>query len=102
MDRKYMITYLLECQNCYLHYSHPVENEKINYHFYQKKYTQLYNITTDIPFKNKLDIWLSNNFSESYKNAQLHNEIIKVLLDQLQDKIILDYGAKLGSQITIV
>ncbi len=96
VDRKYKFTKLLECQECYLRYRHPLDTEKFNEKFYQKKYHQTDGITTDLPDENQLNNWIKTDFKDSNKSALLHIEIIKALLGDVRQKRILDYGASWG------
>jgi 2-polyprenyl-3-methyl-5-hydroxy-6-metoxy-1,4-benzoquinol methylase len=96
VDAKYGVTRLLECQECFLRFRHPVDTEKFNFSFYQKRYIQPDTITTELPSEEKLKIWLDSNFKNSPKNARTHIDILRALSGNLTNLHVLDYGASWG------
>ncbi|MCX7986348.1 MAG: hypothetical protein N2662_05370, partial [Bacteroidales bacterium] len=70
VDKKYFVTKLLECQQCFLRFRHPPDTERFNFSFYQKRYQQNDSITTDIPSVAVLKEWIEFNFENSPKCAK--------------------------------
>lgn len=61
MDRKYLITRLIRCNECKLMYRVPTDSEKYNKFLYNYLYTE--GITTDIPNSADLADMVANNFT---------------------------------------
>ena len=58
IDRKYFVTFLIECENCFLKYRHPYESVSSNKEFYQKEYAESDLLTTDLPNEHDLKNYL--------------------------------------------
>ncbi|AEV99267.1 hypothetical protein A4D02_32215 [Niastella koreensis] len=94
VDRKYVVTTLNECVNCELLFRHPTDSVSFNAKFYQKAYKQSDSITTDLPSKEQLESWKSNNFKDSIKDYSDKIDILTWLTNGPSK--ILDYGANWG------
>ena len=69
IDRKYLITSLIECNACKMLYRHPADKIETNNDFYQEEYEEADGITTSFLSKEELDVydeWFSSlDFSNS-------------------------------------
>ena len=66
VDRKYVVTTLNECVNCELLFRHPTDSVRFNAKFYQKTYKE--GDTMDLPSKEQLELWKSNNFKDHIRD----------------------------------
>src|SRR5215831_4097981 len=95
IDRKYLVTRLLECTDCHLYYRHPVDPKEFNADFYQDDYKQS-GLTTDLPGPDKLKILKETKFANSEMDCQEKIRLLKCLPEQNQHIKIVDYGTSWG------
>ncbi len=97
IDRKYIVTSLLHCNNCGLYYRHPKDSIKFNKLFYQRNYRET-DITRNIPYSNLLEDYKRNNFAGSGKDYHDKVDVFNALFSgEHAEKIkIVDYGASWG------
>ena len=95
IDRKYLITTLLECNQCKLMFRHPLDTGKFNTKFYNSQYNQN-GITTDLPTVKELDQYLQNKFSDTNRSIKQIQEMLTPIIGGLKGKKILDYGCSWG------
>jgi hypothetical protein len=55
IDRKYVVTRLMECRECHLYFRFPVDRKEENADFYQTEYQESDRITTDLPDATELE-----------------------------------------------
>lgn len=97
IDRKFIVTTLLECNNCHLYFRHPYETQSSNSKFYQIEYKEKDNLTTELPSPEELKHLIKINFNTaSNKNADRLIKIFEALCESLNGKKIIDYGASWG------
>jgi hypothetical protein len=96
VDRKYIVTTLLECNNCKLNFRHPVEIEDKSNKFYQKDYIEKDSITASLPTDSELQEYKATQFSHGNKNADRYIRIFKELYGNNTGIKIIDYGSSWG------
>lgn len=97
IDRKYLVTRLLECQHCHLYFRHPYETQASNRSFYQKAYTEKDKLTTDLPSPEGLEALKAINFkTDSNKHAARLIRLFQCLYPSVNALNIIDYGASWG------
>jgi len=93
IDRKYLVTSLVSCNQCSLLYRIPSDDIKSSQNFYQKDYSQGY--TTDMPNKEELAKLIQSNFVGSERDYSRYQVIFDVLGIK-KDARVLDYGCSWG------
>ncbi len=97
VDRKYLVTRLLECQECHLKFRHPYEAVQSNKEFYQKEYKEEDQLTTNLPNKEEIEIIKSPDYVfEPNKNADRFFPLFNHLLNGNKNGSIIDYGSSWG------
>jgi 2-polyprenyl-3-methyl-5-hydroxy-6-metoxy-1,4-benzoquinol methylase len=97
VDKKYIVTKLLQCENCTFKFRHPYESKKANQDFYQKEYFEVDGITTDMPNDAQLQELVNSNFtSDANKNVDRLLQLFSCFFDNLNGVKIIDYGASWG------
>ena len=66
VEKKYLITHLKRCNDCFLLFRSPTTSENENKVFYQKEYQQ--GFTTDCPNDKELKKLVESNFENHEKN----------------------------------
>jgi hypothetical protein len=94
IDRKYVVSRLLECQDCHLYFRHPKDKVGFNADFYQDTYEE-FDLTTNIPGPGKLEEYKRNNFRGSGKDYADRIEYMKAMLSRRPIRIV-DYGTSWG------
>ena len=95
IDRKYVFTSLLKCNNCALMFRHPSDSTSSNFKFYNGKYQQN-GITTDLPSDKELRSYLVNEFTSTNRSIAVIKNILENLIGDLSNKTLLDYGCSWG------
>ena len=93
LERKFFITTLRRCQNCYLMYRAPTLNEKESNKFYQKSYSQ--GFTSDFPSDEKLNELLKTNFETTDRSYKKYLDILGNLYDE-KNLNLFDFGCSWG------
>lgn len=96
IDRKYLVTRLMECQNCHLYFRYPVDKAEVNEHFYQTDYIEKDNITTDMPDEAVLEQMKKEHFHTANKNGDRYLDIFSRLFPSEKSLKIIDYGCSWG------
>jgi transcription elongation factor Elf1 len=96
IDRKYLITKLLECEECHLYFRYPVDKKEVNADFYQAEYQETDHITTDLPDNVALEKMKSDGFSTANKNGKRYLDLFDRLFPSNSSLKILDYGSSWG------
>ena len=96
IDRKYLVTRLMECQNCHLYFRYPVDKKEVNADYYQKEYKENDHITTELPEPALLEKLKQENFSSVYKNANKYLDLFNRLFPGAGPLRIIDYGSSWG------
>jgi 2-polyprenyl-3-methyl-5-hydroxy-6-metoxy-1,4-benzoquinol methylase len=96
IDRKYLVTRLMECQVCHLYFRYPVDKMEINSDFYQEEYQETDNITTDLPDAITLGKMKLDGFSTAGKNGNRYINLFKKLFPSENSLRIIDYGSSWG------
>ncbi|MPR32119.1 hypothetical protein [Salmonirosea aquatica] len=98
MARKFFVTRLFKCENCFLQFRHPKDNESFQFNFYQREYEQNDNITTKLPSDEELIVMKKQNFAN--KDVSRYSKIFKNLYNHLSTNEIslIDYGSSWGYQ----
>jgi hypothetical protein len=96
VDRKYLVTRLMECQNCHLYFRYPIDKKKDNTDFYQTEYQESDKITTSLPDAILLEEMKRNGFRLGGKNADRHLELFATLFPSEKSLRIIDYGSSWG------
>ncbi|MFI5155831.1 MAG: class I SAM-dependent methyltransferase [Chitinophagales bacterium] len=94
IDRKYVVTRLLECNQCHLYFRHPKDRPDFNKNFYQDEYEE-FGITTHIPERSLLEEYKKNNFKNSGKDFSPYIQIMQMLRGKKDIKLV-DYGTSWG------
>lgn len=96
VDRKYMVTSLLACENCHLMHRHPKDDESWLRNFYQETYDIDTHRMTDLPNDDELADILAGNF-DGFRDYELY-------LNPLLEKgaRILDYGCSWGYNVALL
>jgi hypothetical protein len=96
IDRKYIITRLLECQTCHLYFRYPVDKKEENADFYQAEYQETDHITTDLPDNKELEKMKSDGFITANKNGKRYLDLFGKLFPSYSYLKIVDYGSSWG------
>lgn len=96
LDRKYLVTRLMECQHCHLYFRFPVDKKNENYEFYQTEYKEQDLIATDLPDENVLKEMIQHQFSSTSKNAGRFLNLFSRLFPGKNSLRIIDYGSSWG------
>lgn len=96
IDRKYILTKLLECQNCHLYFRYPVDKKEMNDDFYQSNYQEPDQITTELPDHLTLAQMKINGFRTANKNGERHLDLFAKLFPAEKSLRIIDYGSSWG------
>jgi 2-polyprenyl-3-methyl-5-hydroxy-6-metoxy-1,4-benzoquinol methylase len=96
IDRKYLVTKLMECRNCHLYFRYPVDREEVNANFYQTEYTEKDNITTDLPDGPTLEQMKKEHFHTANKNGDRYLNMFARLFPGEKSLRITDYGCSWG------
>ncbi|MFT5858097.1 MAG: hypothetical protein ACI865_000181 [Flavobacteriaceae bacterium] len=94
IDRKYLITSLLKCNECCLNHRHPKDSAKWLEKFYQTEYKIDTHMMTDLPTDAEIKIQKQENFS-SLRNESIY---ISALFNSKPIKLI-DYGCSWGYNV---
>lgn len=95
IDQKYIVTKLLECDNCNLMYRFPNDKPGFNEKFYNSDYEEK-GLTTDLPDENTLKQLLDTNFINSEKDFSIYVSIFNKIKQSRNIESIVDYGANWG------
>lgn len=95
VDKKYLVTKLLKCNNCNLQYRFPVDDTSFNENFYQEDYEES-GLTTDLPSDVELNRLIEVNFKNSEKDFSRHINSIMKLTKGVEKIKFLDFGANWG------
>lgn len=93
---KYIVTKLVECNNCKLRFRMPQDSSKFNFSFYQKAYKQSDGITTDLPTEEKLSEMINNQFEGTSKNIKHIKPLFEFLYKDLNNIRLIDFGCNWG------
>lgn len=93
IDSKYVITRLVECNQCRLLYRTPQDSKEESTAFYQDDYTQGY--TTDVPSDDQLKALLNINFEDTERDYNRYIELFKSL-GIVSEAKVLDFGCSWG------
>lgn len=96
IDRKYLVTKLMECQNCHLYFRYPVDKKEENADFYQTEYQESDSITTDLPDASLLEKMKLDGFNVGSKNANRYLDLFARLFPTEKSLRIIDYGSSWG------
>jgi hypothetical protein len=96
IDRKYLLTKLMECQNCHLYFRYPVDKKEVNADFYQTEYKEKDNITTDLPDRALLEQMKIDHFNTGNKNGDRYLDLFSRLFPLEKSLRIVDYGCSWG------
>jgi len=96
IDRKYLVTRLMECQNCHLYFRYPVDKKEVNADYYQTEYKENDHITTELPGAALLEKLKAENFSSVNKNANKYLDLFTRLFPSEKFLNIVDYGSSWG------
>jgi 2-polyprenyl-3-methyl-5-hydroxy-6-metoxy-1,4-benzoquinol methylase len=96
VKRKYLVTRLVECQNCNLLFRLPNDPVQFNDQFYQEEYFEGDGITTYMPKPEELKEMQVNNFSNTSKGIDNILPVIKSLISPVENIKLLDYGSSWG------
>ena len=97
IDRKYLVTRLLECNNCHLYFRHPVDAIADSEAFYQDDYQQEGGFTTDLPDEEALAQLLQSSFGNTEKSTSVFEKLFEALFPSgLKGIKMIDYGASWG------
>jgi 2-polyprenyl-3-methyl-5-hydroxy-6-metoxy-1,4-benzoquinol methylase len=96
LDRKYMVTRLMECQNCHLYFRYPVDKNEVNYEFYQTEYVEQDQIATELPEEQVLKQMIDTQFINTSKNGARFLNLFSRLFPGENSLRIIDYGCSWG------
>lgn len=96
IDRKYLFTKLMECQNCHLYFRFPTDKKETNADFYQIDYRESDQITTELPDYLTLEQMKINGFRTANKNGDRHLDLFARLFPSESSLKIIDYGCSWG------
>jgi 2-polyprenyl-3-methyl-5-hydroxy-6-metoxy-1,4-benzoquinol methylase len=96
LDRKYLVTRLMECQTCHLYFRYPVDRKEENFEFYQKEYVEQDQIATVLPDEHALNDMIATNFSNTSKNGDRFLNLFARLFPAEKSLRIVDYGCSWG------
>jgi 2-polyprenyl-3-methyl-5-hydroxy-6-metoxy-1,4-benzoquinol methylase len=96
IDSKYLLTKLMECQNCHLYFRFPVDKKEVNADFYQTEYKETDNITTDLPESAVLEHMKIDHFNTGNKNGDRYLDLFSRLFPSEKSLRIIDYGCSWG------
>jgi len=91
--RKFLVTALLECQNCGLRFRVPKDTDARSRHFYQGDYEQ--GFTTDVPSDEQLKEMLVCRFKNTVKDYQTYITVLHAVGVE-PCRTILDFGCSWG------
>src|ERR1700722_10212432 len=91
--RKFLVTALLECQNCGLRFRFPKDTDTRSRHFYQGDYEQ--GFTTDLPSDEQLKEMLVCRFKNTVKDYQTYITVLHAI-GVGPGSTILDFGCSWG------
>ena len=91
--RKFLVTALLECQNCGLRFRVPKDTDTRSRHFYQDDYEQ--GFTTDVPSDEQLKEMLSCRFKNTVKDYQTYINVLQAISLE-PGSTVLDFGCSWG------
>lgn len=97
IDKKYIFTSLIKCENCSLNFRHPKDTEKFLTNFYQEDYSLDFGMTTNLPTDSVLKELVDNNF-EGFGGQYV--PFIKSLIKRdLNGLKVIDYGCSWGFRV---
>jgi 2-polyprenyl-3-methyl-5-hydroxy-6-metoxy-1,4-benzoquinol methylase len=96
IDRKYLVTKLMECQNCHLYFRYPVDKKEENADFYQTEYQESDELTTHLPDPSLLEKIKMDRFTYGNKNADRFLNLFARLFPDEKSLRIIDYGSSWG------
>ena len=96
IDRKYLFTKLMECQNCHLYFRFPTDKKETNADFYQIDYKESDQITTELPDYSSLKQMKINDFRTANKNGDRYLDLFARLFPSVGSLKIIDYGCSWG------
>ncbi len=96
LDRKYLVTRLMECQVCHLYFRYPVDRKEENFKFYQTEYVEQDQIATELPDEHALNDMIATNFSNTSKNGDRFLNLFARLFPAEKSLRIVDYGCSWG------
>src|ERR1035441_3257241 len=91
--RKFLVTALLECQNCGLRFRVPKDTDTRSRHFYQEDYEQ--GFTTDVPSDEQLKEMLPCRFKNTVKDYQIYINVLRAIGIE-PGMTVLDFGCSWG------
>ena len=103
ISKKYMVTFLVRCENCKFLYRIPTTTYKENKKFYQKNYSgggqsmkfDKKKFTTNLPSESELKNLIKTNFANSEKDYTKYTDILKIIKNSRNLKLF-DYGCSWG------
>jgi Methyltransferase domain len=96
IDSKYLVTKLIECQNCHLYFRYPVDKKEENANFYQTEYQESDKLTTHLPDISLLEKIKRDRFVYGNKNADRFLNLFARLFPDERSLRIIDYGSSWG------
>ncbi len=93
VQRKSVVTALLECRKCGLRFRVPKDSAAKSRHFYQESYEQ--GFTTDLPSDNELNEMLACHFKNTVKDYQTYIAVLHAIGVE-QGSTVLDFGCSWG------
>ena len=91
--RKFLVTALLECQNCGLRFRFPKDTANRSRHFYQGEYEQ--GFTTDVPSDEQLKEMIVCRFKNTVKDYQTYIDVLRAVGVE-PGTTVLDFGCSWG------
>jgi hypothetical protein len=96
IDSKYIVTKLIECQNCHLYFRFPIDKKEENANFYQTEYQESDELTTHLPDTSLLEKIKVDRFTYGNKNADRFLNLFTRLFPDEKSLRIIDYGSSWG------
>lgn len=93
IDRKYLVTWLLECRECHLRHRHPKDSPEWLEQFYQQEYAVDTHMITKLPDEETMERLRAEGFPE----LRDHSPYIQALLPRAGR--VLDYGCSWGYHV---
>jgi len=93
VDRKAIVTLLLECSSCGLRYRFPKGDVESDFAFYQNRYSE--GFTTRCPSDTELDYLIQTRFSDTDKDFTAYIGVLKAM-GLNEGATVLDFGSSWG------